>query len=125
MKKTEARWQTVWNHYLREYGIRGFFELKHTDSNSFAFNKIEVHQYEGLQATEKNGLVWKLSDEDRRQKPCDAISIPALPSYLVIKFPDAYYMIRIAEIVKMKENGAISIARECAEKIAERIIVIA
>lgn len=122
MKKKEAKWQTIWNQYLRESKHTGFFELKQTSKDSFPFSQIEIHQYDGLQATEKSGLVWKLSDEDRRQKPCDAICIPPLPSYLVIKFPDAYYMIRIGEIVKLREGGGISITREQAEKISERII---
>lgn len=124
MKKPEAKWQTIWNQYLREAKIPGFFELKQSVKNSLPFSKIEIHQYDGLQATEKNGLVWKLSDEDRRQKPCDAISIPPLPSYLVIVFSGTYYMIRIGEIVKLREEGGISITKEQAEKVAERIIVL-
>ena len=124
MKKPEAKWQTIWNQYLRESKHLGFFELKQTNKDSFPFSKIEIHQYEGLQATEKGGLVWKLSDEDRRQKPCDAIAIPPLPSYLVIKFPDAYYMIRIGDIVKLREEGGISITLEQAKSIAERIVVL-
>ncbi len=124
MKKPEAKWQTIWNQYLRETKIPGFFELKQTTKNTLAFSKIEIHQYDGLQATEKSGLVWKFSDDDRRQKPCDCVSIPPLPSYLVIKFPDAYYMIRISEIVKLREEGGISITHEQAENIAERIVVL-
>lgn len=123
MKKKEAKWQTLWNQYLRETKIPGFFELKQTDKNSFPFSQLEIHQYEGLQATERSGLVWKLSDEDRRQKPCDAISVPPLPSYLVIKFPDAYYMIPIAEVVKLRESGVISITLEKANEIAEKRVI--
>ena len=120
--KREAKWQTIWNQYLRESKIPGFFELKQTSKNSLPFSTIEIHQYDGLQATERSGLVWKLSDEDRRQKPCDAISIPPLPSYLVIKFPDAYYMIRINEIVKLREEGGISITLEKAQEVAEKVV---
>ncbi len=124
MRKDEAKWQTIWNQYLRETKIPGFFELKQATKDSFPFSRIEIHQYDGLQATEKNGLVWKLSDEDRRQKPCDAICIPPLPSYIVIKFTDAYYMIRIGEIVKLREEGGISITLAQAKLIAERIVVL-
>lgn len=122
MRKTEAKWQTIWNQYLREKKIHGFFELKQTMKDSLPFSKIEIHQYDGLQATDKGGLVWKFSDDDRRQKPCDCVCIPPLPSYLVIKFSDAYYMIRIWDIVNLREQGGISITREQAEKIAERIV---
>lgn len=124
MKKKEAKWQTIFNQYLREYPISGFFELKSTDKDYFPFSKIEIHQYDGLQATKKNGLVWKFSDEDRRQKPCDCVCIPALPSYIVIKFPSAYYMIEIGQIVRLRENGVISITQEVAKDISERIIVL-
>ncbi len=124
MKKQEAKWQTIWNQYLREAKPHGFFELKQSKGNSLAFSKIEIHQYDGLQATEKGGLVWKLSDEDRRQKPCDAICIPPLPSYIVIKFPDAYYMIRIGEIVKIREEGGVSITLEQAKNVAEKIVIL-
>lgn len=124
MNKKEAKWQTIWNNYLKEKKIPGFFELKQTEKTYFTFSRIEPHQYEGLQATEKNGLVWKLSDQDSRQKPCDCLSIPPLPSYIVIKFPDGYYMIRIGDIVKLRDEGGISITLEQAKKLAERIIVL-
>lgn len=122
MVKKEAKWQVTFNQYLREKKIHCFFELKQTELEYFSFNKIETVQYEGLQATEKNGLVWKWSDEDSRPKPCDGVSIPPLPSYLVIKFKDGFYMIRFNKIVELRENGAISISRSIAEKLSEKII---
>lgn len=128
MKKPEAKWQTIFNQYLREQQKKGemygFYELKQTAKNSLPFSKIEIHQYDGLQATEKSGLVWKFSDDDMRRKPCDCVSIPPLPSYLVIKFPDAYYVIRIRDLVMMRENGSIAITLQEAAKIAERIVVL-
>jgi hypothetical protein len=124
MHKPEARWQTIFNKYLREAKMFGFFELKQTDKKYFPLAKIEPHQYEGLQATEKSGLVWKLSDQDMRQKPCDTLCIPPLSSYIVIKFPYAYYIIRIGEIVKLRDSGAVSITLEHAKKVAEKIVVL-
>jgi hypothetical protein len=124
-RESEARAQTVLGAYLREKKMYGFFELKIcTGINHFSFAKIEPHQYEGLQATSKSGLVWKLSDQDMRQKPCDCLSIPPLPSYIVIKFKDGFYMVNINEIVRMREAGAIAITKEQAEKVAEKIIKI-
>ena len=120
--KKEAKWQIVFNQYLREKRMYGFFELKYTESEIFAFAKIETVQWEGLQATEKNGFVWKLSDEDQRQKPCDCLSIPPLPSYLVIKFKPGFYIIRFQKIVDWRDDGKISISRVDAEKIADKII---
>ncbi len=127
MRKKEAKWQTLWGKYIQEKRKEGFYcyyELKQTEKKSFLFNNIEPHQYLGLQATEKEGMAWKFSDQDQRQKPCDGFSGPPLPSYLVIKFSPGYYMIRIAEIVKMTDDGKIGITIEHAEKIAERIVVL-
>lgn len=122
--KKEAKWQIIWNQYVREKKMYGFFELKQTILESFPLSKIEKVQYEGLQATEKHGLVWKFSDTDMRPKPCDSVSIPPLPSYLVIKFIDGFYMIRFEEIVKLKDSGIISVTKSSAEKLAEKIIKI-
>ncbi len=129
MEKKEAKLQTIWGQYLREMKERGtpiygFFELKQTVKGSLPFNRIEIHQYDGLQATEKSGLIWKFSDEDSRQKPCDCESIPPLPSYVVIVFSGTYYMVRIEEIVRLREEGDISIRLEQAESIAERIVIL-
>ena len=118
----EKKWQVLFNQYLREKRFHGFFELKQTSAKSFPFSKIELHQYEALRATEQQGLVWKLSDEDQRQKPCDTICIPPLPSYIVIKFPDGFYCIRIQNIIEMKVAGLKSVTIDIAKKIAEKII---
>jgi len=120
--KNEARWTTVFNQYLREKKLYGFCELKHTVLEYLPFSKIEAVQYDGLQATAKSGLVWKLSDQDMREKPCDTLSIPPLPSYVVIKFIDGFYLIDITDIVKMREDGEIAISRSKAEQIAKKII---
>ena len=118
----ESKEQIILNQYLREKKMYGFFELKVTNLEYFSFSKIEIHQYDGLQATSKNGLVWKLSDADMRQKPCDCLSIPPLPSYIVIKFKDGFYMVNINEIVRLREGGAIAITKEQASRLAEKII---
>jgi penicillin-binding protein-related factor A (putative recombinase) len=120
MKENKA--QIKFNQYLRECRLVGFFELKVAKGNTFNFKDIEEHQYEGLQSTAKNGLVWKLSDEDRRKKPCDTLSIPPLPSYLVIQFDDTFYLIRIEHIVKMIENSERSITKDEAREYADLVI---
>ena len=122
--KKEAKWNTVLNQYFREKQFYCFYELKQTMTDSFQFSKIEKVQWDGLQATEKNGLVWKWSDEISRPKPCDGASIPPLPSYLIIKFKKEFYLIRFKEIVKLRDKGIISISRSTAEKLSEKIIKI-
>jgi hypothetical protein len=120
--KHEAKAQIVFNQYLRERKPHGYYELKQTDKGYFPFSKIEQVQYDGLQATEKGGLVWKLSDQDMRPKPCDTFCTPPLPSYIVIAFGKAFYFIRIKTIVKMKEEGKISITLAEAKEHAEKIV---
>lgn len=128
MRKPEAKWQTVWGQYLREKHLvgemYGYYELKQTMKDSLPFSQIEIHQYDGLQATNKTGLVWKFSDEDSRKKPLDCISAPPLPSFLVIKFPDAYYVIHIDKIVKLREDGGISITLKKAREIADKVVIL-
>jgi len=121
--KREAKYNTILNQYLREKELYCFYELKYTGNhNSFNFAKIEKGQWDGLQATEKNGLVWKLSDETSRPKPCDGFNIPPLPSYLIIKFSSEFCFIRFDKIVAMRDEGAISISRSKAEEISDKII---
>lgn len=120
--KREQKWNTILNQYLREKGLYCFYELKQTTDGVFRFSKIEKVQWDGLQSTEKNGLVWKLSDEISRPKPCDGFSIPPLPSYLIIKFKNAFCFIRFNKIVELRDEGVISISRLKAEEISDKVI---
>lgn len=119
--KKEAKWQTIWNQYVREKNFYGYFELKQTETNSFPFDDIKVHQMEGLLAAEKNGFCWKLSDADMREKPFDSFfSLPA-PSYFVIKYPGCFYVIKASimfeEILKRdRESLTIDRAKEICYK---------
>jgi len=124
MKKKEQKWNVILNQYLREKRMYMYYELKQTDLDSFPFSKIEKVQWEGLQSTEKNGLVWKLSDEESRPKPCDGLSTPPLPSYLVIKFKDKFCLIRFEKILELRNEGVISVSRSKAEEISEKIIIL-
>ena len=122
MSKIEAKWNTLLNKYFKEKKFFCYYELKQTKDNSFSFSKIETNQIDGLTATEESGMVWKLSDEDQRKKPCDGFSTPPLPSYLIIKWPDGFYFIRFKEILDMIKKGENKIAKDQAKKIAEKII---
>lgn len=120
--KKEQKWNSILNQYLREKEFYCYYELKQTHTESFQFAKIRDVQWEGLQATEKSGLVWKLSDEISRPKPIDGLSTPPLPSYLIIKFKDEFCLIRFKKIVKLRDEGVISISRSKANELSEKII---
>jgi len=125
MIKKEAKQQVIFNQYLREKRKERFYcyyELKIAKNGYFHFNNIELNQLEGLPATEKEGLVWKFSDQDQRKKPCDGISAPPLPSYIVICFVDTFYMIRIGLIMDMMFDGQSKIGELQAKAAAERVI---
>ncbi len=108
----ESKSNTVLNQYLREKRMYCYYELKVARGLYFNFKSIEVNQDEGLPALQENGLVWKLSDEDSRKKPCDGFCTPPLIAYLVIKFGLKYYFIKYEHIVKMKDKGEKSINEE-------------
>lgn len=120
--RVEQKWNTVLNQYFREKKFYCYYELKQTNSETFHFREIRKVQEEGLPATEKNGLVWKLSDETSRPKPIDGLSTPPLPSYLIIKFKEGFYFIRIKKIIKLIKKGETSISRLKAEEISDKII---
>ena len=122
MAKIEAKMNTVLNQYLREKKFYCYYELKQTVTGTFAFGKIRKVQWDGLQATEKNGLVWKFSEEISRPKPIDGQNTPPLPSYVIIKFKNEFCFIRFERIVEMRDAGSISISHKQAVKIAEKII---
>ena len=124
--KREAKANTILNQYFREKKMYCFYEIKQVENGRdiFRLANIEKVQWDGLQATERNGLVWKWSDEISRPKPCDGVSIPPLPSYLIIKFKGEFCMIRFKEIIKLRDRGEITIKRSEAERLSERIIKI-
>lgn len=118
----ENQSQIIFNQYLREKKMYGFFELKEAKNGIFYFSQIEDHQLDGLSACYKGGLVWKLSDEDRRKKPCDALSIPPLPAYIVIRFENSFYLMHIKWIIATKNAGAVSLTEKQVKNFAEKVI---
>ena len=123
MKKREAKFQTIFNKYLRESGLRGYFELKQTRTDSIPWSCVESHQMAGLLSAEAHGFVWKLSDEDRRPKPFDCLASPRMPSYVVIKFPKAFYLIPAKEFMfERNRTEERSLTDERAYEIASKVI---
>lgn len=119
---SEAKNNQTLNQYLRETRFYCYYELKVAKGGTFNFKNIEVNQDEGLPALAKHGLVWKLSDEDSRRKPCDGFCTPPLPTFLAIKFKQTFYLIPYSEIIEMKEGGMKSINEDLAMQCATKII---
>jgi hypothetical protein len=119
---SESKNNTLLNQYLRETRMYCYYELKIATGGRFPFSKIEDNQDEGLPALAKEGLVWKLSDEDSRKKPCDGFCTPPLPAYLVIKFGFKFYFIDYAKIAGMRAQGHKSIDEEEANFLCTKVI---
>lgn len=118
----ESKDNTLLNKYLREKRIYCYYELKTARGDTFPFSKIEEHQDEGLPALQKEGLVWKLSDEDSRRKPCDGFSAPPMEAFLVIKFGSTFCFVPYEEIQALRASGRRSISVEEALKLSTRIV---
>lgn len=120
----ESKSNTLLNQYLREKRLYCYYELKVAKGLTFPFSKIETNQDEGLPALAKEGLVWKLSDEDSRKKPCDGFCVPPLPAYLVIKFGEKFYFVEYHKIRKMMDQGEKSITEEEAFALSTQVVTI-
>lgn len=118
----ESKNNTLLNQYLREKRLYCYYELKVAKGPSFSFSKIEKNQDEGLPALEREGLVWKLSDEDSRKKPCDGFCAPPLPAYLVIKFGQTFYFMKYSHIKKMMDAGEKSISEDECSALAYKVV---
>lgn len=121
-KMKESKNNTILNQYLREKRLYCYYELKIAKRGRFQFYNIEDSQDEGLPALQKEGMVWKWSDEDSRQKPCDGACLPPLPAYLVIKFDKIFYLILYSKITALKDSGIKGIGEEESRKLATMIV---
>jgi hypothetical protein len=125
----EAGHNTQLNKYLRDQRAKGFYcyyELKKTGGQIFYVDAFESHQLSSLVASENEGLVWKLSDQDQRKKPFDGFSTPPLPSYVIIKYPKAFLFFRVKAFLEIRDRitdgGKHVLEYAEALELAERIL---
>jgi len=118
----ESSRNTTLNQYLREKRMYCYYELKVVKGKTFNFGQIEINQDEGLPALNREGLVWKLSDEDVRKKPCDGFCTPPLPAYLVLYFESKFYFIDYGVIVTLQKKGDKSLKAADFKRFSTRIL---
>lgn len=124
----EKSHQEQWGKYIkacRDQGmpLYGAFELKKTDTKSISFDCLEDGQRRGLPAIRNHGEFIKKSDADPREKSCDCVSIPPIPAYIVIKYPEAFVMILIEDFFFEEDNSERkSLTFQRAKEIAVRVI---
>lgn len=118
----ESSHNTTLNQYLREKRMYCYYELKVVKGKTFNFGQIETNQDEGLPALNREGLVWKLSDEDVRKKPCDGFCTPPLPAYLVLYYDSKFYFIDYGVIVTLQRAGEKSLKATDFKRFSTRIL---
>ena len=118
----ESSRNTTLNQYLREKRMYCYYELKVVKGKTFNFGQIEINQDEGLPALNREGLVWKLSDEDVRKKPCDGFCTPPLPAYLVLYYNSKFYFIDYGVIVTLQKKGDKSLKATDFERFSTRVL---
>ena len=107
MQKTEAKFQTKFNSWLRNYHkMTGAYELKVSKSNKFYFKQLKEHQEAWLLTVSTKTAVYKISDESSGYKPFDCFSLHRAKAYVVVYFTmsNFFYLIPIKEYLKKKEE---------------------
>lgn len=123
MKKREASITPKIEKYLRANRIYCNYEIKQTTTDSIAFSDVKDHQVNGLVAAQEEGICWKSSDADPREKPFDGSNNPPLPGYVVIKYPSAIVLITVNNFIHARmTNRRKSLTYERAKEIADKII---
>lgn len=121
----EKDFQTQFSEYNSKKKLAGAFELKDSlGKMSISYNSFEEQQIPSLQAIQNDGFRWKLSDADRRLKPCDYISTEPMRGFIALKFPkNICYIIDLDEFIRFRDQSSRkSITKEEAERICEREI---
>lgn len=118
----ESGLNTTLNQYLREKRMYCYYELKVVKGKTFNFGQIEENQDEGLPALAKEGLIWKLSDEDVRKKPCDGFCAPPLPTYLVLYYDSKFYFIAYGIISLLREEGQKSLKAVDFQRLSTKVV---
>ncbi len=106
--KHEANFQTAFRHWLmsnKSFGSAAF-ELKHSPTNSFPFDRVVEHQENSLfAATCNNGLLFKIPDDSISYKPFDMFYLRNAEAYVVIKYPKDFVIISINDFVRERQSS--------------------
>ncbi len=106
MIKREAKWNTVFNHWIKEkYKRTACFELKQTETGNIPFSSVKDHQVQALLAASDKGLVFKIPDGSFIQSPFDTFSLFNVPAFVVIKYPESFELITINNFVFERDKS--------------------
>lgn len=114
MIKSEAKFQTLFNHWLRarffvdnpERNGGYAFELKHTRGKpSLPFSALEDHQLNSLLTATYGTFIYKISDESQGYKPFDCFALRLCPAYIVICYPSFFVLITVENFIEEKKRS--------------------
>lgn len=117
MKKHEAEFTTKVKPWLLEYMGTGAYEIKHTrGEDRFDMREWAEHQRDFLAAAEsRHGVCYKIPDDGIAYKPFDVFCLKQEPSWVVIAFPEEFFVIPARKLAAWTEP---SITRDDAHLMA-------
>ena len=103
--RREANFQTLFRHWIRAYPMLHScaFELKQTTKNYISFSDVQEHQIDALiAASSTKGLLYKAPDDSRGIKPFDMFYLKLADSFVVIRYPEFFCLIKIRKFLQEK-----------------------
>lgn len=129
MQKKEAKFQTLFNHWLKANlksmkGSGFAFELKDTKGKNYLpWEAVKPHQLAYLLAGSGKGMIYKISDQSRGYKPFDCFMLKKAKCFVVINYPGFFCLIEANDFLKAKTRSPKkSLISDEARQIASLVI---
>jgi hypothetical protein len=119
MQKREARFNTLFNHWVKNvFKKTAAFELKQAVNGRLPFSALKPHQAEALDSVRTGVLAYKIPDVGY-QTPFDGFCMAGESSYVVINYSDFFCLIDIdVFMLESKINEEKSLTADRAKEIA-------
>jgi penicillin-binding protein-related factor A (putative recombinase) len=107
MERREAKFNTIFNHWLKANPITGAFELKQTTMDALPYTNLATHQEQSLLNVSRGTLVYKIPDLGM-QNPFDCFCLNRQQAFVVILYQKSktFYMIPIGNFIFYRDNRA-------------------
>lgn len=113
MLKLEQRFTTELQKWMRanikQLPFSFAWEVKvSTDNNALAFSAVQEHQIRALEIAKWDAFVYKFSDLDRLQKPCDGVMVSGagvLIFHWVRKGNKKFYLIDVDRFTQYRDSS--------------------
>ncbi len=119
MIKRESKFGQLFRHWIKSKPMySGAFELKQTRTNSLPFSAVQEHQLHALRAAKGEGILYKAPDDSAGVKPFDFFYLRHAYAWVVIKYPNAFYII---DVEMFSHEKALSSRKSLTEQRAKEI----